>query len=93
MTTESQTNTEAQEHVHEITIIVNAQQKTVTTKELTFDEVVRLAYPTPPTGPTVEISVTYYRGEGEKPEGTLEEGQSVKVKEGMVFNVRVTDKS
>jgi hypothetical protein len=93
MTTESQTTAEAQEHVHEITIIVNAQPKTVTTKELTFDEVVRLAYPNPPTGPTVEISVTYYRGDDKKPEGTLEEGQSVKVKQDMVFNVRVTDKS
>ena len=32
------------------TIIVNGQKKIVTTKTVTFDEIVKLAFPTPPTG-------------------------------------------
>ena len=74
-------------------IIVNAQSQSVTTKELTYEQVVALAYPTPPTGENVVITVTYRRGQGNKPEGTLVAGETVKVKEGMVFNVRATDKS
>lgn len=78
---------------HETTIVVNAQSKTVRTKELSYEQVVELAYPTPPTGENVVITVTFRRGEGNKPEGTLVAGKTVKVKEGMVFNVRATDKS
>lgn len=75
------------------TIIVNAQNKEVTSKEITFEQLVALAYPEPPTGENVSITVTYRRGEGNKPEGTLVAGESVKVKEGEIFNVRATDRS
>lgn len=75
------------------TIIVNASQKVVHTKELTFAEVIALAFDSVPTGQNVMFTVTYRRGHGNKPEGTLIEGQSVKVKEGMIFNVTATDKS
>lgn len=78
---------------HETTIVVNAQNKTVTTKELSYEQLVELAYTTPPTGENVVITITFRRGEGNKPEGTLVAGETVKVKEGMVFNVRATDKS
>jgi hypothetical protein len=79
---------------HETTIIVNGQEKTTTEKELSFEEVVSIAYDgNPPTGPNWEFTVTYRRGHGNKPEGSLIPGQSVKVKEGMIFNVRATDKS
>jgi hypothetical protein len=78
---------------HQTTIIVNAQPKVVTSKELTYEEVVKLAYPNPPTGENVLITVSFRRGAGNRPEGTLVAGESVKVKEGMVFNVRATDKS
>ena len=77
----------------ETTIVVNAQHKVVAGKELTYDQLVRLAYSTPPTGENVLVTVSYRRGEGNKPEGTLVAGQSIKVKEGMIFNVRATDKS
>jgi hypothetical protein len=38
-------------------------------------------------------TVTYRKGDGHKPEGTLTEGERVKVKDGMIFNVTATDKS
>jgi hypothetical protein len=76
-----------------ITIVVNAQQKTVIAKELTFDQIADLADPNRPTGPNVDVTITFYRGHGDKKEGALHPGESVKVKDGMVFDVRITDKS
>lgn len=77
----------------EHTIIVNGREKVVTTKELTFDEVVALAFDNPPSGPYICFTITYRRGHGNKPEGTLTDGETVKVKDGMIFNVTATDKS
>lgn len=76
-----------------VTIIVNTRPKVVTEKELTFDELVHLAYDDPPTGPNVLFTITYHRARGDKPEGTLVEGQSVRVHEGMVFDVVATTRS
>jgi len=76
-----------------ITIIVNGRRKTVTSRTLTFEEVVALAYDEPPSGPNVVITVTYRRGDRHRPEGTLVPGESVRVTEGMIFNVTATDKS
>ncbi len=77
----------------DFTIIVNAEEKQVTGKELTFDQVVQLAFPGEPQGGNRLYTVTYRRGEGNKPEGTLVKGESVKLKKGMIFNVTATDKS
>lgn len=77
-----------------ITIIVNAEEKVVDKKEeLTFDEVVDLAFNPRPAGDQIVYTITYYRGHGHKPEGHLLEGESVRAKDGMVFNVKYTDKS
>jgi hypothetical protein len=62
-------------------------------KEISFREVVALAYDNPPSGPNIVFTVTYQRGHGNKPEGDLTEGGTVKVKEGMSFIVSFTDKS
>ncbi|MBD2432405.1 MULTISPECIES: multiubiquitin domain-containing protein [Fischerella] len=89
-----------QENKHEekgsnkdFTIIVNARQKVVTAKHLSFTEIVALAFDNLPTGPNIVFTVTYRKGEGNKPEGTLVEGETVKIKDGMIFNVTATDKS
>lgn len=77
-----------------VTIIVNGRQKEVAKKEeLSFDEVVNLAYDNnPPSGPNVVITVTYSKGVDGK-QGSLVKGGAVKVKDGMIFNVTATDKS
>lgn len=80
-------------HVKEFTIIVNGREKVVTKDELSFDEIVALAFDNPPTGPYIVFTITYRRGHGHKPEGTLLPGETVKIKEGMIFNVTATDKS
>jgi hypothetical protein len=84
---------EGQGHNKDFTIIVNGREKVVTTNELSFAEVVALAFDNPPTGENVVFTITYRRGEGNKPEGILVEGETVKVKDGMIFNVTATDKS
>jgi hypothetical protein len=82
------------DHEHETTIVVNAQEKTVTTKEISFSEVIDLAYDgSPPQGENWVFTVTYRRGSDESPQGSLIKGATVEVKKGMVFNVTATDKS
>jgi hypothetical protein len=80
-------------HHQEITIIVNGREKVVTKKELSFAEIIALAFETPPSGPNIVFTVTYRRGHGDKPEGTLLPGETVRIKRGMIFNVTATDKS
>jgi hypothetical protein len=74
-------------------IIVNGQKKTVTTKTVTFDEIVKLAFPTPPSGANILYTVSYEDGPKVNPQGSLKEGGTVKLKDGMIFNVTATDKS
>ena len=76
-----------------LTIVVNGREKTVTERELNTDDLVKLAFENPATGKNVVFTITYRRGPGENPEGTLEEGQTVMLNQGMVFNVTPTDKS
>jgi hypothetical protein len=78
---------------HEFKITVNAREKTVASKELTFNEVVALAFNPVPSGENIVVTVAFRRGHGNKPEGTLSEGETVKVKDGMIFDVTATDKS
>ena len=75
------------------TIIVNGQQKVVTTRKVSFQEIVKLAFPTPPTGTNILYTVSYEDGPRVNPQGSLKEGQSVVVKNWMIFNVTATDKS
>ena len=82
-------------HPHkEVTIIVNGREKVAPKNdELTFQEVIELAFDDPPSGPYICFTITFRRGQGNKPEGSLTEGESVKIKDGMIFNVTATDKS
>ena len=74
-------------------IIVNGRRKEVDLRRISFEEVVALAFSTPPTGAGVQFTVQYTRGPEHKPSGTLVEGQSVKVKNGMEFDVTPTNRS
>ncbi len=76
-----------------ITIVVNGREKEWSEKEITFDQVIELAFGSLPSNPNIAYTVTYKRGEGNKPEGTMVKGQSVKVKDGEIFNATATDRS
>jgi len=89
-------NLEKDEHFYSekvFKIIVNAQPKSVEKNKLTFAEVVELAFNPPPIGPNILFTITYRKGPKENPEGSLLEGKTVKIKDGMIFNVTQTDKS
>ena len=74
-------------------IIVDGTPHVVPTDEVTFDEVVSLAYPDGGRGNLITYTVTFYDGGGRPPEGALAEGEKAKVKDGTVFNVTRTDRS
>ena len=76
-----------------IQIIVNGRKKTVSTLELSYEQVVVLAFDPPPSGPNIEITVSFRNGAGRPPEGTLSPGKSVKIHSGTIFVVKSTDKS
>jgi Multiubiquitin len=74
-------------------IIVNGRQKEVSTKTLTFDQVVALAFNPVPSGPNVQFTVTYRKGPRKNREGSMTEGETVRIKDGMIFDVTETNKS
>lgn len=76
-----------------ITITVNGRRKSIEQRSLTFDELLALAFDPVPDGPNWCFTITYRNGPRPNPEGTLIEGQSVRITDRMVFNVTATDKS
>lgn len=76
-----------------VTIVIDGTEHEVEKDDMTYVELVTLADPEYPQHPDTTYSVTYKRGQGNKPEGTLSPGGSVKIKEGMVFNVSRTGQS
>lgn len=86
-------NNDAPGHKKEYKIIVNAREKIWKKRKISFDEVVILAFGAISPNPNVVYTVTYKKGHGNKPEGTMDRGEEVKVKKGMIFNVTQTDKS
>lgn len=86
-------NPNSAEHGHagQFTIIVNGRERKVTESELSYEDLVKLAFgENPPSGPNVVITVTY---KSRSKEGTLLTGKSVPIQNGMIFNVKATDKS
>lgn len=80
-------------HPRAVTIFVNTRPKKWSAREISFQEVVVLAFGNYSDDPNVVYTVTFSKGPESKREGTMVSGQSVKVKEGMVFNVTQTNKS
>lgn len=76
-----------------ITIYVNTKPKSIDAEEVTYAQVVDLAFPKLPYGENTETTVTYRRGPRGNLEGNLKPGESIKIREGMIFSVTATDKS
>ncbi|MDO8381001.1 multiubiquitin domain-containing protein [Phenylobacterium sp.] len=77
----------------EYEIVVNARKVKVTSRDLTYAQVVALAFNPVPTGPDVIFTVTYRKGPPANPKGTLPEGGTVTIKNGMIFVVTQTNRS
>ncbi|MYA29172.1 MAG: hypothetical protein F4Z24_07820 [Nitrospira sp. SB0666_bin_27] len=74
-------------------IIVNGTNHSVPNDEVSFDQVVDIAYPSGGRGPLITYTVDFYNGAGRPPEGKLTKDQKAKIKDGTVFNVTRTDRS
>lgn len=76
-----------------MTIIVNGREVHLPrrNRDITCDELTALAY-----GPTDEadlITITYSRGPAKKLAGTLDPGESISLRSGMVFTAVKTNKA
>ena len=80
----------ANPHRKVFTIFVNGREKEVTGKVQSFAEIVALA--NFPADPNTIFTVTFKKGRRNQ-EGALVEGDTVKLKDGMIFNVTPTSKS
>ena len=77
-----------------VTIIVEGTEHQWPKNEnITYVQVVTLEVPDYPQHPDITYSVKYKNGQGDKPEGVLSPGGSVKVKEGMIFSVSESGRS
>lgn len=75
------------------TIIVNARSSQVEGPDVSWAQIVEIAYPHAAQGPRIEYTILYTQGPQANPSGSLLEGQAVQLEEEMVFNVRRTDRS
>ena len=82
-----------EENKKPVTIIVEGIPHEWSKGEITYIEVVTLEDPAYPQHPDITYLVKYKNGHGNKPEGILSPGASVKVKEGMIFSVSPTGQS
>lgn len=74
-----------------VAIIVNGRPREVTGKMISYEEIVKLAFPDDPSNQDIDFTVAYANPHGK--DGELVAGQQVHVKEGMVFNVTKTNRS
>jgi len=85
------------EHIRTVraltTIIVNAEKQEVEGRRISFAALVKLAFETPPTGENILITIDYGNGPPANPKGSLKPGETVKIKNKMVFDVTATDRS
>ena len=77
----------------EFDIIVNAREKKWFDKKITFEQVVVLAFGIFDNNESTSYTITYKRGDDKKPEGSMVIGDSISVKDKMIFNVSKTNKS
>jgi hypothetical protein len=89
----SSTTVEHGPHDHQFDIVVNGKAKKVDHQILTFDEVVKLAFPTPPAEGDIIYTVVFHNADQDPTNGTLVDGKTVKVRNGTRFDVKHTVRS
>lgn len=77
-------------HHRAFTIVVNTRSVEWPEKEISYEQVIELAWPGEPFDPQ-GTTVEYSRGHG--PDKPLTAGHSVRVKDGMIFDAERTNRS
>jgi hypothetical protein len=93
----SQITLREDEHFHSgmltITVRVNGTPTEVHQVVLTYEEIVQLAYPSPPDGNNPDFAVTFKHAASVPHHGKLSAGDSVEVKDGTILDVTPTNRS
>lgn len=76
-----------------VTIIVEGTPHTWAKNKISYDEVVTLEVPDYAQHPEITYSVKYTNGPNNRPEGVLAKGETVRVKDRMIFSVSETGQS
>ena len=76
-----------------IEIYVKGRSHIVPDSKISYDQVVKLAYPHGKRGPLFEYNVEWKDGPKDSEEGTLKESDTVPIVKDMRFYVSFTDKS
>lgn len=77
----------------EYSFTINSKERTWSDKKISYEQLVVLAFGSVSADPNVYYTITFKKGENEKPEGTLVKGDEVRLKDGMRFNVTQTNRS
>ena len=77
----------------QIGIIVNGTKHPVPGNEVSFNQVVDIAYPDGGSSPLITYTVNFYSSADDPDSGKLTKNQKIKIKDGTVFNVTRTDRS
>ena len=85
----SENSADAPGHKNDHEIVVNGKLRTFAGDTITYDQLIRIAFPEGPFD--VLFTVSYANPHGK--DGTLAPGQDTKVKKGMSFNVVKTNRS
>ena len=82
---------ESPDHKKAVRIFINTREFVVPKGKVTYQELVNMAYPGDVPSPDKVYEITYSTEHG--PDGSVGVGGEVKLKEGMVFNVGITNRS
>lgn len=74
-------------------IIVNGREKEWGSRTISYEQVAKLAFPGYSENSSTVYTISYTKGPGQNPEGSMVMGDSVFVKPKMIFNVTATNKS
>lgn len=74
-------------HTRDHPVVVNGHTNTVAAEEITFEELLALAFSPVPAGRHRVFTVTYRGGPADRPEGSLTPGSTVRVRDWMAFHV------
>ena len=83
----------SQEVSLKVVLIVNGREKIWGEKKITYEQAIHLAYGNIQEKATRIYTVTFKKGPRENPQGSMVKGDSIFVKNKMLFNVSATDKS
>ena len=74
-------------------ITINGTSHEWESREITYDDIVKLAYGELPSDPRTYFTVTYKRGQGNGEQGNVAPGQTFKVTNKMKFYVSASNQS